>query len=88
MDGRIRYRNECRYPDAAVFALIANARTSLPGLTPAIHPPQKIFFAEMDGCAGPGYAKASPGISVSGRRSFSEDGKPAHDGNRPSLQMA
>jgi hypothetical protein len=43
------------------------------GLDPAIH------LYEEDGCAGPGCAKASPGTSVSGRRSFSEDGKPAHD---------
>src|SRR4051794_9782993 len=48
------------------------------GLDPAIHLLRNIL-AKRDGCAGPGYAKASPGTTVSGRRSFSEDGKPAHD---------
>jgi hypothetical protein len=48
------------------------------GLDPAIHLLRKIL-AKSDGYAGPGYAKASPGASVSGRRSFSEDGKPAYD---------
>jgi hypothetical protein len=49
------------------------------GLDPAIHQNGIGFLRKCDGCAGPGYAKASPGASVSGRRSFSEDGKPAHD---------
>src|SRR5690349_10490487 len=55
--------------------------TSLPGLTRQSIVSEK-ESCEVDGCAGPGYAKASPGTPVSGRRSFSEDGKPAHDASR------
>jgi hypothetical protein len=47
----------------------------MPGLDPGIHP----FSSQEDGWPGPGYAKASPGTPVSGRRSFSEAGKPGHD---------
>jgi hypothetical protein len=35
------------------------------GLDPAIHLLRKTLL-KNDGCAGPGYAKASPGTSVSG----------------------
>jgi hypothetical protein len=45
------------------------------GLASAIH----VLAAERRGCPGPGYAKGFAGLSMLGRRSFSEDGKPGHD---------
>jgi hypothetical protein len=46
------------------------------GLDPAIHHTKTTC---LTGCPGPGSAKASPGLSALGRRSFSEDGEPGHD---------
>src|ERR1700744_839986 len=51
---------------------------AIAGLDPAIHQ-LKILTSEMDARV-PATQKASPGVPISGRRSFSEAGKPAHDG--------
>src|SRR3954468_24099431 len=70
--GSAKRHEECRIAPGTRDSLV------IAGLDPVIHPLRK-SLSKRDGCAGPGYAKASPGTSVSGRRSFSEDGKPAHD---------
>src|SRR3954468_10776915 len=70
--GSAKRHEECRIAPGTRDSLV------IAGLDPVIHPLRKTL-AKRDGYAGPGYAKASPGTPVSGRRSFSEDGKPAYD---------